>query len=263
MSQRFSTTLWLIVAIVGMGFMQWLIRSAEVRLPPGPERGDIRVQQSVLDSDIDGWKQIKFTPAENAEELPDGQFWWSFTWHYQKDDLVAVVAFDQADWHDWHELTECYQALGWKLQNRAVLSNVANAPEGTTVHALFRRTYKAESGVLVFAEFNENGHLLTAPGLSVIRRKLDQQPTAFEKAHNRIAGSRDFGAASKDLTGVKKVMQVQVFLPCNRDLTPEESSSLLALHERCTWSVRQEWLRQVSAVQNPSHHSHSESERPR
>ncbi len=123
MSLRFSTTIWVIIAVIGMGLMQWITRSREVRLPPGPGRGDIVVRQDALPAAIDGWKQIQFTPAKEPEQLPDGQFWWSFTWQYQKGDLVALVALDQADWDGWHELTICYRAIGWELTGRTVHSN--------------------------------------------------------------------------------------------------------------------------------------------
>ncbi len=244
MAHRSSTTLWLIIAVLGMGLLQWLTRSQESNLLPGPERGDIIVQQDVLESEIGGWKQIKFTPAKNAEQLAEGQFWWSSSWHYQKGDLVAIVSFDQANWYDWHELTECYQAIGWELRGRTLRSDATVPSEPTLVEATFEKSYRNESACLLFSEFDEQGRLLTAPGLSVIRPKVDPGATVFEKAQNRVEFDLDSDAHGPQNTLRRKVLQVQVFVPHNRELTQLESSNLMNLHAHCTTSLRREWLRQ-------------------
>ena len=103
-------------------------RQNSARQLPGTARGDMVLQQDDLPAEIHGWHQTAFEPAKTPEQLPEGQFWWTHVWHYTNGPQYSIVAFDQADWPSWHELTICYQAIGWTLVDRRVVE-VRDSPE--------------------------------------------------------------------------------------------------------------------------------------
>lgn len=244
MSSRSSTTLWVIIAVIGMGLMQWITRSRDVRLPPGPGRGDIVVQQDVLDTEIGGWTQVRYTPAKEAEELPDGQFWWSFTWQYQRGDLVALVSLDQADWDGWHELTVCYRAIGWELTERDVLALQDSGDTPVIAKAALSKELTREQATLVFSEFDQDAEVLAAPILSMQLEDNDRPVTLMENLNNRVGYNEPPQQNQPPSVAPTKVLQAQVFLPHQRTLTDEEQSSLLTLHTNCLRSFQGEWIRQ-------------------
>lgn len=232
------------LVVIGIILSQRLTQQQVQTRKPGPERNDLVPTESTLPARIGNWQRVQFLPGCQADLLPEGQFWWSFSWIYHNEysKLSALVSLDQADWKDWHELTECYRGIGWKLRNRDV-SKLTKIDEVCVV-AEFERP-PAEIGTLIFSEFDETGSLLTSPWDSISLREENQPDQSFmETLVGRLTWIPVTPVASART--YERIIQVQVFLPKERPLTPAERDSLIELHEKTLDSFRDAWQRHLT-----------------
>lgn len=234
---------WLWITLVLFGFIAIQIasrKSPEVR-KPGPERGDIELTDSVLPDELAGWKKLKFVPPQKADQLPDGQFWWSFAWLYTNGKHTALVAFDQADWGGWHELTVCYKAAGWELKDREVKA-IEEASGRNEVIASFEMIPGPRRSTVIWSLFDQSANVLDSPD---VWTKPEAAP-AKERAVSRFKYQISNEAAEKLKNAPTKVMQAQVFVEHSQPLTEQDLSQIQALHQACLSAFQDAYLQSLT-----------------
>ncbi len=239
--QQPRTGTWLLLIVAGFVAIQILNRQPE-RLKPGPERGDLVLQKHDLPDEILGWNCLRFQPALPSDELPDGQFWWTHSWSYRKQQLEALVAFDQADWKSWHELTMCYQAIGWKLADRKVIR--ISDTVAVVLASLEKPTQ--EKATLLFALFDQDGSLIPPPRMELQTAPEEEKDQSFSSMLNgRLTYELPEGAEqSSTAETFGRVLQVQVFVPHGEPLSDDEVNHLVELHLETLGHFRNAWLNQ-------------------
>jgi hypothetical protein len=195
---------------------------------PGPERGDMTLAKESLPAELEGWKQVAFAPAEAPEKLPDGQFWWVHSWEYSDGRHACTVSLDQADWTVWHDLTICYRAVGWTLNETHVLE--LPFPEGGTWHVAVAEfsELSGRKALLVFSLFGSDGTPLESPSKSVFT-------SPSEKSFMKNLAERLKQPDSKVQLAPRKVnhdrvLQSQVFMTYTGTLSEEVRESVIKLH---------------------------------
>jgi hypothetical protein len=180
--------------------------------------------------------------------LPDGQFWWTHAWNYQRNKLDAIVAFDQANWKSWHELTVCYQAIGWTLVDRQVMS-ISDAV--SVVQASFEKPTH-EKATLVFSLFAQNGSLIPPPDIRMTVAREEEADQSFTSLLNgRLTYQMPEGdLQSSNAETFERVLQCQVFAQHHGTLSDEERHGLIELHLETLGRFRNAWLNR-----QPSHKS--------
>ena len=238
-AQRPRTAVWLLLIVAGFVATQILKFRPEPE-PPGPGRGDLVLQQNTLPEEILGWHFQRFQPALPPEQLPDGQFWWTHAWNYHRNKLDALVAFDQAHWKSWHELTRCYQAIGWKIVDRKLVS-VSDTLK--VVQASLEKPTR-EKATLVFSLFAQDGSLIQPPdiGLPVMPvEEADQSFTSLLTGRLTWKMPEDVQQSSSTAT-FERILQCQVFAQHSESLSDEEVSGLMELHLETLGHFRNAWL---------------------
>ena len=200
---------------------------------PGPERGDLALTADALPTELAGWKQIQFKPAEVPDDLPDGQFWWVHAWGYTDGEVACTVSLDQADWTAWHDLTVCYQAVGWKLEDRKVLD--IPYPQGGTWHAV-TADFSDSSGrraFLVFSLFGDDGTPMDSPWQGMLSEGGSAQTGdgGFAKRlADRFKPATSVPQPVHKKINHNRVLQSQVFLAYSGTLSIERREKLIQLH---------------------------------
>lgn len=195
---------------------------------PGPERGDLALTADALPTELAGWKQIQFKPAEVPDDLPDGQFWWVHAWGYTDGEVACTVSLDQADWTAWHDLTVCYQAVGWKLEDRKVLD--IPYPQGGTWHAV-TADFSDSSGrraFLVFSLFGDDGTPMDSPWQGLYPEPVDN--SFSKRLGDRFDKSENQSQPVQKKMNHTRVLQSQVFLAYSGTLSNERREKLIQLH---------------------------------
>lgn len=238
-SRQPRTGAWLLFFVAGFVLLQILNRKPE-RQPPGPERGDLVLQRHDLPDEILGWHCLGFKPALPSEKLPDGQFWWTHFWNYRRQSLDALVAFDQADWKSWHELTVCYQAIGWTLVDREVISTTDNV--SVVLASLEKPTH--EKAKLVFSLFAQDGSLIPSPLMGMPLTQKERTDQSFAKMLNgRLAYELPEGTKQAlNAETVERVLQCQVFVPHAEPLSEVQVQHVIELHLETLDHFRTAWL---------------------
>ncbi len=216
---------WLALVLIGMIGLQVFRNSTagNTARSPGQDRGDLVLTEDSLPASIEDWQRTKFEPPLPPESLPENQYWWTHSWHYQQARATAVVSFDQADWQGWHELTECYVASGWAMEERKVID--APLPTDTNwkyVLATFARG-ETDRCLIVFSMFFENGKVVEPRG------SLFGQLTGNDDWKERLQRRTEYNPSADEFTGLR-TFQCQVFLPFTGQLTDELVDDATNLH---------------------------------
>ena len=234
------------MTLASLFVVQMLTKPKPEQRIPGPARGDLVLKKDALPDVIGQWHFTRFQPAKPPEQLPDGQFWWTHSWNYRKQQLNAIVAFDQADWKKWHELTVCYQAIEWKLVDREVISISDTV---SVVLASFEKPTR-EKATLVFSLFAQDGSLIPSPlmGMPLAKEKKTGQP--FTKMLNgRLNFELPEGADQLlNPRTYERILQCQVFVPHAKALSDDEVHDLIELHLETLGYFRKAWLNSQSSL---------------
>ncbi len=229
---------WLLAVIAGTVFTQVLSKQAEDNLPPGPARGDVSLSQAALPQQIGHWKNTAFE-VQSPEQLPQGQFWWTHRWSYMNGALESTVTLDQANFKHWHDLTVCYQALGWTVTDRHVADGQSEAEVWPCIVAHMKKN-ETQSAIMVFSLFFDDGDPVNARDYetaATTRRDLGQ-----------LLESR-LGDKPRRTSSVASVRQCQVLVPYEGVLDTDTKSSIIALHLQTREIFRDEWVKHWRALQ--------------
>ncbi len=123
------------------------------------------LKEDALPKELETWKLARFEASERGPGSDLGQH--SDVWQYAAPNCNPVVSFDQA-FPGWHELTRCYQNMGWELvPDRIVVlppeaEFLVNERAWPYVRAEFKKP-TGERGFLVFSLFDAFGEPLIPP----------------------------------------------------------------------------------------------------
>ena len=184
--------------------------------PPGPARGDLELRDECLPETMAGWQKQGFTPPQ--QEVPEGQRFWTHSWLYQCKFGSAIVAFDQAGFTGWHELSQCYAAQGWTLENREIREDKSG--NWNYVVSEFSKPPN-QSGLVVFSLFFKDGSPVQPPELS-IHQAIRQNMSWLERIDDRLD---NLTAKSTD-----PALQCQTFVPTSGPLDPALIEQAIQLH---------------------------------
>jgi hypothetical protein len=242
---------WIAIVVLAMVVMQFVSgRMQPEKQRPGTERNDLVLRQENLPTEIHGWKQSSFEAAKPAEQLTEGQFWWTHSWNYVKPPVAAYVALDQADWKSWHELTVCYQAVGWTLVDRRVV-DVSDSPENhwPAVVATLEKL-PLEKATLIFSMFGQDGTPLVSPFSGIPpKRESTTDRTVTDNFANRINYEPPpVNSALTANTTFDRVIQCQVLIQHTQDLPEAAVQDLIDLHHQTRISLRSAWLNHHSQL---------------
>lgn len=229
---------WLLAVILGTVFTQVISRQSEENKPPGPERGDLALSRDSLPQQIDEWINTGFE-VQSPEQLPQGQFWWTHRWNYANGFLNSMVTLDQANFEHWHDLTVCYQALGWIVTDKRVADGNSQTEDWPCIVAQMKKN-PTESAVLVFSLFFDDGDPVDARAYettATTRRDLGE----IFKA--RLA---DRPRRTSRVAGVR---QCQVVVPYEGSLDRESESRIISLHLQTREIFRDKWVKHWRTLQ--------------
>ena len=238
----------MLAVVGGLIFLQVMTRRNETRPSPGPARGDLTLVKGVLPDVIDGWQCINFQPGLSPEQLPDGQFWWTHSWQYQFNSMTAIVAFDQADWRSWHELTVCYQAIGWQLVNRQRIKATSGSdvePTSTRLDQVIAVLEKPplQKATLLFSLFDQEGKIIPPPEIGMPGTQTEQAPKGISQTlMDRFTYELPVGAMESAGQTYDRILQCQVFVQHEDPLREEQIQQLSQLHLATREIFRQAWL---------------------
>lgn len=124
-------------------------------------------QQSTLPAQIHELSLAKFSPVQRERNDILGNF--SRTYEYRDaSGAQYVVSCDFPYQGGWHELTVCYQGIGWDLEDRRVVHEDAQADghAWTDMEAEFTKP-DGDRGFLTACAFDENGTPLDLPAYTL------------------------------------------------------------------------------------------------
>lgn len=197
----------------------------------GVESNSLALKEHDLPVRIENWNRVSFEPAKVRDDQSEEQRVWTHSWGFQKDGLSACVAFDQAGFAHWHDLTVCYQALGWTMSSKSVLSSTAETDQWPVVVARIRKP-DGSTAILLFSLFFDNGDPVDARGYDVAR-------TAEEGFKRLLSGRFD---RNRRTSQVASIRQCQVLVPYAETLTSDMENNIINLHLQSRESFRKKWL---------------------
>jgi hypothetical protein len=230
-----------LAVVAGVVFVQFFARKPPSRITPGPARGDLGLTQDALPAVIHGWQQTGFVPASPPEKLPPGQYWWVHRWDYRTQEIGAVVCLDQLGDDQWHELTLCYQNLGWTITQRTVQNEIEN---GSLYVIAGMKDESGSFGLLVFSVFYEDGQWATPPGVN-----LGLLNSGFRGGN---ALERRFGDGTRELffggdePGHSRAIQCQVLVTNSKEFPQSQIESAVQLHLASRQVFRDRWVQHSS-----------------
>lgn len=237
---------WLAAIVLGMIAIQFLAgRMNAAKQRAGIERNDMVLKEDDLPGEIEHWNRALFTPAKAEEQLAEDQIVWTHSWSFQQDALSAHVAFDQAGFMHWHDLTVCYQGLGWTMTTKSVQSDTDELDRWPVCVAHFKKPDGSEA-MLVFSLFFDNGDPVDPRGYEVAN--------SAEEGLRRLLGARF--ARDMRTSKVASIRQCQVFVPYSGRLTPEIEDSIVNLHLQSREAFRNKWLEHWHTVAENSANTH-------
>lgn len=122
--------------------------ATEWRMPPLAEFGEALVPER-----LGSWRRMKYETVERDRNSPLGRQ--SQVWSLAAADTKGVLSLDYP-FAGWHELAECYEAQGWRIERRGVLTD----PKGSSapfVEVVFRQDQTGRYGLLEFALVTPGG----------------------------------------------------------------------------------------------------------
>ncbi len=227
----------LITSLAGAKFLNQKISLSKV---PGPERGDMMLKADSLPAEIGNFKQQQFEAPTSPEQLPDGQFWWVHSWVYGNDRLKCLISLDQADWTSWHDLSVCYQATGWSLNERKIYKMPESGGGTWHVVTLDLQNGPNQKGFVVFSLFGSDGTPLDAPEMGA---NVEQKTDGILNRMNERFREKTAAEPIAKKWNHERVIQSQLFITYSGELDQDSRDRLMALYLETRQYFRAEWNR--------------------
>jgi len=227
-----------VLMVIAQALTRWL-GTGSVAASAGPSRGDIRLAEDVLPTELHGWIVVAF--QEPNEGDVSGVIGWSHSWTLQKDQRQVLVSFDQVGFMGWHELTQCYEATGWTLSDRQV-QPAAHSPSSDNWSYVQARLGKpsGERAVLMYSIFNGDGDAVAPVD--------DPNQTAgfFDRQKQAPVTRRKASAEAS------RCLQVQLLIPSGKQFPEAYREELSRLHFETREIIRRHWIeRKQSGASDP------------
>jgi exosortase len=133
-----------------------------VALPADTVQALETLEENSLPQEFGTWKRASFEVNQNSIDHPIGRN--SRTWLYVSGEQLAAAAIFYP-YPDWKEVIDCYEALGWTVQNRVVQNADPAGETGPYVMARLYQPWKKTYGYLLFQNRDASGRPLTPPVL--------------------------------------------------------------------------------------------------
>lgn len=199
----------------------------------GIARGDIRLNEDAIPTEVDGWNVVAFQEPKEGDTAEG--IGWGHSWTFQKNQRHVLVSFDQVGFMGWHELTGCYQAAGCTLADRKVMSGKRDRATDTWgyVQATLM-TASGEQEVLMYSIFNGLGEPVEPPDSTL----PDKSNGLFDRLSqkNRLI---KLGTNPES----NRCLQVQLLIPSGKEISDADHAALKQLHFQTREIFRQYWMK--------------------
>ncbi len=169
-----------------------------------------------------------------------GEF--SREWHYRSDIMPVTAAVD-FPFRGWHELTQCYQGLGWTLKDRMIRPDNEPGSVGTgpCVEAVFERQ-PGRHAALIFGFDGQYGDEFEPPSASSML-DVDKHLDILRFARRRLGGLMDLGDQS-----MTDGYQVQLLIVTDTPLLPTQWTEARAIFAQVRREVRRRMTSRIGLL---------------
>jgi exosortase len=188
---------------------------------PTIERRFSRLNAEAMPAQSGAYRRESFDESRQGPRYGRGEFFRN--WQYQSPDARLQVAVSYP-FIGWHELTECYQAEGWLIEDRRIDSE----PGANAVVAQMSKPLE-KSAVLWFG-FDDGTGAPMAPSTRGGWRANLRERLSLGWWRSALFGRR--------LDDTKTSYQVQVLVQSDHSLTPAELAEARTLFERARENLR-------------------------
>jgi hypothetical protein len=233
-----TSGLWIIAVVAGLMIARDVSNrlSARSSVQPGSSRGDLQLVAESLPQTISDWTRISFTPPENPDTLPSGQYWWVHSWKFQQRDANALVTMDQLGLDHWHELTHCYEGQGWEIEDRRIVESVHEGSTTPWDYVVARmKKPPGEYGLVVFSTFFEDGSPAEA-----LKMGPDHSWEPPEQFRLRVQDRFQIPVPAADHT---RALQCQVLCQSTAPFSEDTVAGIIELHKQTRQQFRLAWLK--------------------
>lgn len=170
--------------------------AAEWRLPPLAEFGEAWLPET-----YGPWQRAKYEPVERDRNSPFGAY--SQMWTLVGPDVRAAASLDYP-FLGWHELAECYESQGWRIEERSAVADPADA-RAAWVEVALRHDQSGRYGRLYFSLATRDG----APFPVRTRGEIDEW---LDRSAERLRNLLSFRPATDPAGDERLTYQMQLFL---------------------------------------------------
>jgi exosortase len=203
-------------------------------LPADPSAGPAldTLSAEILPRRWERWERLGFTtetrnPGSNFGEV-------SKVWAYHLGQNAAAFSLDYP-FPNWHDLTRCYTAQGWLIEDQQVLAPQAGEDGGLGFVEVKMTKPAYRAGYLLFAQLNRRGTELE-PRRGGANLALYRHATTLQRWQQRIRGEKVVAEEAE-----APVYQVQFFVETFTPLDEAEQEQARAFFKQGLGAARKLW----------------------
>ena len=185
-----------------------------------------------LPETISSWQRMKFETERRA--LDDSFGADSAIWIMEQRGLQGRVSVDYC-FSGWHDLSICYQSIGWEIVNREIISPRVEADDNSAKEIWRNQPWQA---VQVAMRNSEGRHALLLYSLCDLAGNPLESPIDSALSQLRLKALSNFSV-------VPATFQLQVFVPLTAPPTPQMSDKAVELHRQSREILRTEFVNQL------------------
>jgi len=192
------------------------------------------VQQDVLPQQLGGWELVDFEYINRGQnQLLASE---SFAWTFSNSNIFVTVALD-GPWSYWHDLSACYNGLGWAVAtdhfypNEVIGNNAQTISETSGFSRIDMDKVTGEKAVCFFASFDRNSELIV-PELPNDFYSVDLLRQRLTTNLNHALGLKS-DLASRFDRKMLPISTIQTFCSPGDEFTETEIESIWHLFMNC------------------------------